>query len=145
MTVRLASCKLSLVSRCISFLTHSPLSILFHTDPNLPTDITPTSDVPASPPSFTNYFPPDGSESPLPGAETTTSSAVSPRFLGHGFNENLIPIYCSILAAVVVGLVAYIVFKRSVVSGQGGGGTGMKSYSVAKDMSIIGFRTSVTI
>uniref|UniRef100_A0A8D3AL25 Nerve growth factor receptor n=1 Tax=Scophthalmus maximus TaxID=52904 RepID=A0A8D3AL25_SCOMX len=50
--------------------------------------------------------------SPLPGAETTTSSAVSPRFLGHGFNENLIPIYCSILAAVVVGLVAYIVFKR---------------------------------
>uniref|UniRef100_A0A8C5HIR6 Nerve growth factor receptor a (TNFR superfamily, member 16) n=1 Tax=Gouania willdenowi TaxID=441366 RepID=A0A8C5HIR6_GOUWI len=36
----------------------------------------------------------------------------SPRFLGHGFNENLIPIYCSILAAGVVGLVAYIVFKR---------------------------------
>uniref|UniRef100_A0A3P8RPF3 Nerve growth factor receptor n=1 Tax=Amphiprion percula TaxID=161767 RepID=A0A3P8RPF3_AMPPE len=44
--------------------------------------------------------------------ETTTSSAGSPRFLGHGLNENLIPIYCSILAAVVVGLVAYIVFKR---------------------------------
>uniref|UniRef100_A0A3Q0RGU8 Nerve growth factor receptor n=1 Tax=Amphilophus citrinellus TaxID=61819 RepID=A0A3Q0RGU8_AMPCI len=49
---------------------------------------------------------------PLPGGETTTSSAGSPRFLGHGLNENLIPIYCSILAAVVVGLVAYIVFKR---------------------------------
>uniref|UniRef100_A0A087XUS7 Nerve growth factor receptor n=1 Tax=Poecilia formosa TaxID=48698 RepID=A0A087XUS7_POEFO len=29
-----------------------------------------------------------------------------------GFNENLIPIYCSILAAGVVGLVAYFVFKR---------------------------------
>lgn len=66
-----------------------------------------------TPPSFTNYFLPEGSESPLPG-ETTTSSSGSPRFLGHGLNENLIPIYCSILAAVVVGLVAYIVFKRSV-------------------------------
>uniref|UniRef100_A0A3P9IV82 Nerve growth factor receptor a (TNFR superfamily, member 16) n=1 Tax=Oryzias latipes TaxID=8090 RepID=A0A3P9IV82_ORYLA len=44
--------------------------------------------------------------------ETTTPRAGSPRFLGHGFNENLIPIYCSILAAVVVGLMAYIVFKR---------------------------------
>ncbi|GLD72298.1 tumor necrosis factor receptor superfamily member 16-like protein [Lates japonicus] len=64
-----------------------------------------------SPSSFT-YFLPDGSNSPMPGGETTTSSAGSPRFLGHGLNENLIPIYCSILAAVVVGLVAYIVFKR---------------------------------
>nr|XP_020461184.1 tumor necrosis factor receptor superfamily member 16-like [Monopterus albus] len=81
-------------------------------DPNLPTDITPTSDMGLSPPTFTNYLPPDGSDSPLPGGETTTSSAGSPHFLGHGLNENLIPIYCSILAAVVVGLVAYIVFKR---------------------------------
>lgn len=88
--------------------------IYFHSDPNLPTDITSTSDMGPSPPSFTNYFLPDASESPLPGGETTTSSAGSPRFLGHGLNENLIPIYCSILAAVVVGLVAYIVFKRSV-------------------------------
>uniref|UniRef100_A0A8C2ZQN5 Nerve growth factor receptor n=1 Tax=Cyclopterus lumpus TaxID=8103 RepID=A0A8C2ZQN5_CYCLU len=59
-----------------------------------------------SPPSF--FF--DRYESIAP--KTTTSSAGSPRFLGHGLNENLIPIYCSILAAVVVGLVAYIVFKR---------------------------------
>ncbi|XP_037332871.2 tumor necrosis factor receptor superfamily member 16 [Pungitius pungitius] len=81
---------------------HNPLS---------PTYFTSTSDMDPSPPSFTNYFPPDGSDSPLPG-ETTTSSAGSPRFLGHGLNENLIPIYCSILAAVVVGFVAYIVFKR---------------------------------
>lgn len=88
--------------------------ISFLSDPNLPTDITSTSEMGPSPPSFTNYFLPDASESPLPGGETTTSSAGSPRFLGHGFNENLIPIYCSILAAVVVGLVAYIVFKRSV-------------------------------
>uniref|UniRef100_A0A3Q3SY32 Nerve growth factor receptor a (TNFR superfamily, member 16) n=1 Tax=Mastacembelus armatus TaxID=205130 RepID=A0A3Q3SY32_9TELE len=45
-------------------------------------------------------------------SELNKSCAGSPRFLGHGLNENLIPIYCSILAAVVVGLVAYIVFKR---------------------------------
>uniref|UniRef100_A0AAQ4QZP7 Nerve growth factor receptor a (TNFR superfamily, member 16) n=1 Tax=Gasterosteus aculeatus aculeatus TaxID=481459 RepID=A0AAQ4QZP7_GASAC len=80
-------------------------------NPLLPTYFTPTSDMDPSPPSFTNSFLPDGSDGPLPG-ETTTSSAGSPRFLGHGFNENLIPIYCSILAAVVVGFVAYIVFKR---------------------------------
>nr|2MIC_A Chain A, Tumor necrosis factor receptor superfamily member 16 [Rattus norvegicus]2MIC_B Chain B, Tumor necrosis factor receptor superfamily member 16 [Rattus norvegicus] len=29
-----------------------------------------------------------------------------------GTTDNLIPVYCSILAAVVVGLVAYIAFKR---------------------------------
>lgn len=89
------------------------LSLIFlHTDLFLPTYIASTSDMAPTPPSFTNYFLPDGSDSPLPGGETTTSSAGSPRFLGHGLNENLIPIYCSILAAVVVGLVAYIVFKR---------------------------------
>ncbi|XP_063760409.1 tumor necrosis factor receptor superfamily member 16 isoform X2 [Eleginops maclovinus] len=77
-----------------------------------PTYFAPTSDMGLSPPSFINYFPPGVSESPMPGGESTTSSAGSPRFLEHGLNENLIPIYCSILAAVVVGLVAYIVFKR---------------------------------
>lgn len=30
----------------------------------------------------------------------------------NSLNEKLIPIYCSILAAVVVGLVAFIIFKR---------------------------------
>uniref|UniRef100_A0AAY4BCG6 TNFR-Cys domain-containing protein n=1 Tax=Denticeps clupeoides TaxID=299321 RepID=A0AAY4BCG6_9TELE len=54
----------------------------------------------------------DGSWSPTPGEELTTAYPSSPRFIGLGFNENLIPIYCSILAAVVVGLLAYIVFKR---------------------------------
>ncbi|XP_054861263.1 tumor necrosis factor receptor superfamily member 16 isoform X2 [Amphiprion ocellaris] len=80
-------------------------------NPSLPTYAT-TTDIDLSSSSFPNYFFPDGSDNPLPGGETTTSSAGSPRFLGHGLNENLIPIYCSILAAVVVGLVAYIVFKR---------------------------------
>lgn len=97
----------------VSGLFSHRCSLLSHTDPLLPTYFTPTSDMDPSPPSFTNSFLPDGSDGPLPG-ETTTSSAGSPRFLGHGFNENLIPIYCSILAAVVVGFVAYIVFKRSV-------------------------------
>ncbi|XP_074553354.1 tumor necrosis factor receptor superfamily member 16 [Halichoeres trimaculatus] len=78
-------------------------------NPLLPTYF-PTTDVEPSPPSFTNYFLP-GSDSPVPSAETTTSTSGSPRFLGHGVHENLIPIYCSILAAVGVGLVAYIVFR----------------------------------
>ncbi|KAL0984466.1 hypothetical protein UPYG_G00141910 [Umbra pygmaea] len=43
---------------------------------------------------------------------TTTTTASKIRFIGPGLNENLIPIYCSILAAVVVGLVAFIIFKR---------------------------------
>lgn len=75
---------------------------------------TPTSDMDLASSSFPNYLLPDASGGPLAGGETTTSSSGSPRFLGHGFNENLIPIYCSILAAVVVGLMAYIIFKRSV-------------------------------
>ncbi|CAL8304405.1 unnamed protein product [Merluccius merluccius] len=79
-------------------------------DPLLPTYPSTTFDPDMSLPSFTED-PPDGSGSPSPG-ETTTAGPGSPRFLGHGFNENLIPVYCSILAAVVVGLVAYIVFKR---------------------------------
>ncbi|KAM9745338.1 tumor necrosis factor receptor superfamily member 16 [Menidia menidia] len=79
-------------------------------NPNLPKYLTPTFDPFASSPP--DYFFPYGSESPIPVGETTTSSAGSPRFLGHGLNENLIPIYCSILAAVAVGLVAYFAFKR---------------------------------
>lgn len=105
-----------MVEKCVYVdpLSHRSSLCLSRLDPLLPTYVVPTSDMSLSPPSFTNYFLPEGSESPLPGGETTTSSAGSPRFLGHGLNENLIPIYCSILAAVVVGLVAYIAFKRSV-------------------------------
>lgn len=105
-----------MVEKCVYYevLSHRSSFCLSRLDPLLPTYVVPTSDMSLSPPSFTNYFLPEASESPLPGGETTTSSAGSPRFLGHGLNENLIPIYCSILAAVVVGLVAYIVFKRSV-------------------------------
>ncbi|XP_062342410.1 tumor necrosis factor receptor superfamily member 16 [Osmerus eperlanus] len=79
-------------------------------NPFLPTYTSPTSDTPSF--STMQDFLPDGSISPSPGEETTTPNPSTPRFLGNPLNENLIPIYCSILAAVVVGLVVYIVFKR---------------------------------
>ncbi|XP_058477720.1 nerve growth factor receptor b [Solea solea] len=43
---------------------------------------------------------------------TTTTSGDSQERIYQGLNDKLIPIYCSILAAVVVGLVAFIIFKR---------------------------------
>lgn len=83
-------------------------------NPSFPTYSSFTTDMGLYPFSFTDGLLPDGSSSPPapPGQETTTANPSTPRFLGHGLNENLIPIYCSVLAAVVVGLVAYIVFKR---------------------------------
>lgn len=42
-------------------------------------------------------------------SSSTTSSGNSQELL---YNDKLIPIYCSILAAVVVGLIAFIIFKR---------------------------------
>ncbi|XP_053855768.1 tumor necrosis factor receptor superfamily member 16 [Vidua macroura] len=42
----------------------------------------------------------------------TTVMGSSQPVVTHGTSDNLIPVYCSILAAVVVGLVAYIAFKR---------------------------------
>ncbi|RMB94792.1 hypothetical protein DUI87_28771 [Hirundo rustica rustica] len=70
---------------------------------------------------------PGGSESPAPAtreplgtegaastaAGTATAATGSSRpVVTHGTSDSLIPVYCSILAAVVVGLVAYIAFKR---------------------------------
>ncbi|KAM8795432.1 tumor necrosis factor receptor superfamily member 16-like [Eudromia elegans] len=70
---------------------------------------------------------PGGSESPEPStweppsAEPVSSTAAgaagtvtgsSQPVVSHGTAESLIPVYCSILAAVVLGLVAYIAFKR---------------------------------
>ncbi|XP_041943136.1 tumor necrosis factor receptor superfamily member 16 [Alosa sapidissima] len=79
-------------------------------DPNAPT-YPPTPTFSLLPSDFDPTMP-DDSLSPTPGGESTTANPSSPRYIGHGFNENLIPIYCSILAAVVVGLLAYIIFKR---------------------------------
>ncbi|XP_056153037.1 nerve growth factor receptor b [Lampris incognitus] len=50
--------------------------------------------------------PPDGTMESSP---TTTDG---PKLIYQGLHDKLIPIYCSILAAVVVGLVAFIIFKR---------------------------------
>lgn len=41
-----------------------------------------------------------------------TESSTTHQPIYQGLNDKLIPIYCSILAAVVVGLVAFIIFKR---------------------------------
>uniref|UniRef100_A0A8C9N4W1 Tumor necrosis factor receptor superfamily member 16 n=1 Tax=Serinus canaria TaxID=9135 RepID=A0A8C9N4W1_SERCA len=46
------------------------------------------------------------------GDTATTVMGSSQPVVTHGTSDNLIPVYCSILAAVVVGLVAYIAFKR---------------------------------
>ncbi|KAF3704423.1 Tumor necrosis factor receptor superfamily member 16 [Channa argus] len=54
-------------------------------------------------------LPPDG---PTDSTTTTTTDGDSHKRLYQGLNDKLIPIYCSILAAVVVGVVAFIIFKR---------------------------------
>ncbi|XP_044530182.1 tumor necrosis factor receptor superfamily member 16 [Gracilinanus agilis] len=58
-------------------------------------------------------------EPPEPEDEASTVADVVTTVMGssqpvvtRGTTDNLIPVYCSILAAVVVGLLAYIVFKR---------------------------------
>ncbi|KAF7666594.1 hypothetical protein LDENG_00100470 [Lucifuga dentata] len=55
-------------------------------------------------------------EDPTPDGPTDTTTLKtngnSPELIYPGLNDKLIPIYCSILAAVVVGLVAFIIFKR---------------------------------
>ncbi|XP_034563790.1 nerve growth factor receptor b [Notolabrus celidotus] len=55
--------------------------------------------------------PPDGLSTES-STTTTTTNGDSQERLYQGLNDKLIPIYCSILAAVVVGLVAFIIFKR---------------------------------
>ncbi|XP_076007716.1 nerve growth factor receptor b [Genypterus blacodes] len=55
------------------------------------------------------------SDPPPPDAppdSTPTTDGDSHEMIFQGLNDKLIPIYCSILAAVVVGLVAFIIFKR---------------------------------
>ncbi|XP_069011700.1 nerve growth factor receptor b isoform X1 [Embiotoca jacksoni] len=58
---------------------------------------------------FTSVDPPIESTTD---STTTTTNGDSQERLYQGLNDKLIPIYCSILAAVVVGLVAFIIFKR---------------------------------
>ncbi|XP_076853126.1 tumor necrosis factor receptor superfamily member 16 [Brachyhypopomus gauderio] len=78
-------------------------------DPLAPTMASPTCSVDVSLPPREEG---DVSRGPGPNEESTTAKPGSPHFIGTGFNENLIPIYCSILAAVLVGVLAYVIFKR---------------------------------
>lgn len=73
-----------------------------------------------SSPSFTNLFFPSTTDCPLPGDGEVTPSS-SPHYL------ILIAVCCSTLAAVVVGVVAYLVFKRSVGRMGGGGCSAVKN------------------
>ncbi|KAI3365275.1 hypothetical protein L3Q82_010366, partial [Scortum barcoo] len=61
-----------------------------------------------------DQFTPDGPPTDRVSTESTntTRNGDSQERLYQGLNDKLIPIYCSILAAVVVGLVAFIIFKR---------------------------------
>ncbi|KAM9425539.1 nerve growth factor receptor b [Pholidichthys leucotaenia] len=52
--------------------------------------------------------PPEG----ITDSTTTITNGDSQERIYQGLNDKLIPIYCSILAAVVVGLVAFIIFKK---------------------------------
>ncbi|KAM4624480.1 nerve growth factor receptor b [Polymixia lowei] len=49
---------------------------------------------------------------PYGSTDTPITTTDGPQLIPQGLNDKLIPIYCSILAAVVVGLVAFIIFKR---------------------------------
>ncbi|XP_038154750.1 nerve growth factor receptor b [Cyprinodon tularosa] len=78
---------------------------------NDPIDVSTFSPSPSDPPEVFNPL------EDLPPEITTESNSNTtdghpPERLNPGLNDKLIPIYSSILAAVVVGLVAFIVFKR---------------------------------
>ncbi|CAJ1081085.1 nerve growth factor receptor b [Xyrichtys novacula] len=78
-------------------------SIPFNASPMPPDDDFPLDGPPDGPP-------PDGTSTES--TTVTSTSGDSQERLYQGLNDKLIPIYCSILAAVVVGLVAFIIFKR---------------------------------
>ncbi|XP_026853820.2 tumor necrosis factor receptor superfamily member 16 [Electrophorus electricus] len=79
-------------------------------DPLAPTVVSPTCSLDVSVPAWEDKE--LVSQGPGPDEESTTPKPSSPHFVSTGFNENLIPIYCSILAAVLVGVLAYVIFKR---------------------------------
>ncbi|XP_020495057.1 nerve growth factor receptor b [Labrus bergylta] len=80
-------------------------SIPFNGSPMPPFDELPPDGPPEGPP-------PDGASTESTTTTTTTTTGDSQERLYQGLNDKLIPIYCSILAAVVVGLVAFIIFKK---------------------------------
>lgn len=77
-------------------------------EPTLSTPLYPEFATPSDEYSMPDVSPP---EDPTESSPTTTNGDSQER-LYQGLNDKLIPIYCSILAAVVVGLVAFIIFKK---------------------------------
>ncbi|XP_054624637.1 nerve growth factor receptor b [Dunckerocampus dactyliophorus] len=74
--------------------------------------VSPTPFTGATMPTYDD-FPIDGppSDGPTDSSATTTDGDSHERIYER-LNDKLIPVYCSVLAAVVVGLVAFIIFKR---------------------------------
>ncbi|KAA0725534.1 Tumor necrosis factor receptor superfamily member 16 [Triplophysa tibetana] len=82
----------------------SPSSPSPYVSTSLPPTFSPSSP-PPSDVSYTDRLPPDG-----PTESVTTADPGLKKL--PGLSDNLIPIYTSILAAVLLGLVAFIIFKR---------------------------------
>lgn len=77
----------------------------------VPDSVSPTPFMMSSMPTYgdiSDGFPPDDPTD----ITTTTTDGDSHERIYQGLNDKLIPIYCSILAAVVVGVVAFFIFKR---------------------------------
>lgn len=83
----------------------------YPSEPFTPFSMPPSDDI------IPEEFPTDGTTTTI--TTTTTTNGDSKERIYNGLNDKLIPIYCSILAAVVVGLVAFIIFKRWGGYGQG--------------------------
>ncbi|KAM9716102.1 nerve growth factor receptor b [Menidia menidia] len=62
-------------------------------------------------PTYDDFTPDDPPPEGPTDSTTTTTNGDPPEKIYQGLNDKLIPIYCSILAAVVVGFVAFIIFK----------------------------------
>ncbi|XP_057682050.1 tumor necrosis factor receptor superfamily member 16-like [Corythoichthys intestinalis] len=78
--------------------------------------ISPTPFTAASTPTYDDFPvgspPSDGPTDDDIGSSTTVADVDSHERIYHNLNDKLIPVYCSVLAAIVVGLVAFVVFKR---------------------------------
>ncbi|XP_053119313.1 tumor necrosis factor receptor superfamily member 16 [Hemicordylus capensis] len=97
---------------CRGFPTRWPVQTSAPVDYNTSDADISTELPPESPFSFTNDPNAlDGFGSTVADTATTVMGSSEP-VIRSGTADNLIPVYCSILAAVVVGLVAYIAFKR---------------------------------
>lgn len=74
--------------------------------------VSPTTFIGESMPTYDNFPDEPPPEGPTDRTTTTTTNGDSQERIYQGLNDKLIPIYCSILAAVVVGIVAFVIFKK---------------------------------